>query len=63
MFKINDKVHYTSPHGSIKNGIIKSLNISETFAWVVYNCSDDWDNYQNYTGVSTNIKDLNLGWV
>lgn len=63
MFKENNKVHYTSPHGSKENGIIKSINESYTIAWVVYNCNKDWDNFKNYTGQATNIKDLTLGWI
>lgn len=57
------KVHYTSPHDSKENGIVKSLNDSKTIAWVVYNCNNDWDNYMNYTGAATNIKDLTIGWI
>lgn len=61
--KIGSKVHYTSPHGTKENGIVKSLNESKTAAFVVYNCAGDWDNYKNYTGHHTNINDLTFGWV
>jgi len=62
-FKIGDKVHYTAPHCK-KNGIIKSISDAPfECAFVVYNCADEWDNYQNYTGALTNIKDLTLGWI
>lgn len=61
--KPGDKVHYTSPHNTIENGIIKSLNDSQTIAWVVYKCNNDWNHYMNYTGQSTNIQDLNKGWI
>ena len=57
------KVHYTAPYGTTENGIIKDLNDSQTIAWVVYKCDDEWSNYQNYTGCATNIQDLSIGWV
>lgn len=60
--KEGDKVIYTAPYGEKENGIIKSFNDSKTFVWVVYDCNNDWDNYQNYTGQCTNILDLELGW-
>lgn len=61
--KFGTKVHYTSPHGTKENGIVKSLNDSKTTAWVVYHCNGEWDKFYNYTGAATNIKDLNYGWV
>ena len=57
------KVYYTSPHGTTENGIIKDLNESQTIAWVVYKCDNEWENYKNYTGAATNIQDLTKGWV
>lgn len=57
------KVHYTAPHGAKENGIVKSMNDSKTAAWVVYHCAGDWDNYKDYTGQHTNIKDITYGWV
>lgn len=61
--KIGYKVHYTSPHGSKENGIVKGMNDEGVLAWVVYHCNGDWDNYFNYTGASTHINDLTLGWI
>lgn len=61
--KAGMRVQYTSPHGTIENGIVKSVNESGTAAFVVYNCGNDWDNYQNYTGQHTNINDLSIGWL
>lgn len=60
---IGMKVHYTSPHNSKENGIIKEINESKTAAWVVYNCNEEWDRYFDYTGQYTNIQDLTPGWV
>jgi len=54
------KVHYCPKYGRTENGIIKSHNTHTAF--VVYKCNDDWDNYHNYTGVSTRIEDLRKGW-
>lgn len=49
-------VEYTAPHGAKEKGKIKSWN--ETFVFVVYKCADEWDKYQDYTGVATNPKNL-----
>lgn len=61
--KPGDKVHYTPSHGKKENGIVKSLTPDGEGAFVVYNCNKDWDNYQNYTGCSTNFRDLKPGWA
>jgi hypothetical protein len=39
-----------------KYGRIKSWN--DEWIFVVYKCDKDWDNFQNYTAVATNPKDL-----
>ena len=67
-FHPGDKVSYFPHQGcnklSIQKGIVKSLNEHDnTIAFVVYHCADDWDNYHAYTGASTKIKDLKLGWI
>lgn len=62
-FKEGDKVYYTAPHGKKENGIIKSLTPNGEGAFVVYNCNNDWKNYQDYTGCSTNFRDLTPGWI
>lgn len=55
------KVHYAPKHrADIENGIVK--DVTEAGVFVVYNCGDDWDNYENYTAALTNPKDLQLGW-
>lgn len=57
------KVHFTSPNGKKENGIIKSINEDGTAAFVVYNCDNDWNNYQNYTGAHTKIDNLTEDWI
>jgi len=75
---IGQKVHYQPDHYSKDewdNGIVKTIpDKFENFlkklrspypietVWVVYSCNHDWDNFQNYTGESTYLKDLHLGW-
>jgi len=61
--KVGTKVYYTSPYRKKENGIVKSFNEEKTAAFVVYHCAGEWDNYRNYTGQHTNIKDLRYGWV
>lgn len=48
-------VMYDSGHKSEK-GRIKSWN--DKYVFVVYHCGDDWDGWQNYTGVATRPEDL-----
>jgi len=60
---IGTKVHYTAPHGEKQNGVIKSHSDDLTTVFVVFNCANDWENYQDYTGQSTKILALNPGWV
>ena len=64
--RVGDRVHYQPSHygeDNWENGIIKEVrdNILKS-VWVVYNCGGNWDNYVNYTGAKTNLKDLKLGW-
>ena len=54
-----DKVTYI-PTGEI--GIVKFPSTEEGKVFVVYKCREDWENYKNYTGVSTPITSLKLGW-
>lgn len=64
--KVGDKVHYQPLHygiGKWENGIVKEIPEHTTEAVrVVYNCNDDWDNYQNYTSALTDLRNLNSGW-
>lgn len=54
---IGDKVTWKG----IENGMIKKIDQSKV--WVVFNCGDDWKNYQNYTAALCNIRDLTPGWL
>ena len=49
-------VLYTAPHGEIQKGRIKSWN--DIFVFVVYNCDNNWDKFQDYTGCATKPEDL-----
>lgn len=60
--KAGDRVHYTTHHGAIENGIVKSIGGMNT-VFVVYRCNDDWDHYAEYTGSRTPLEDLSLGWA
>ncbi len=60
-FKKGDRVFYNPKFGAKENGIVKS--VSETHAFVVYKCSGNWEDYQNYTGVNTSLAELKSGWV
>ena len=53
---IGRKVIYTDNIGQKEYGRIKSW--TENWVFVVYNCADDWDNYQNYTAAATDQNDL-----
>lgn len=48
-------VAYTGTY-PYERGRIKSWNMETVF--VVYNCNNDWDNFQNYTASGTSPKDL-----
>lgn len=60
---VGQKVRYL-PKGVMgwENGIIKEIREEDNAVFVVYNCNDDWDNYQNYTAARTNLSDLKDGW-
>jgi hypothetical protein len=57
--KDGEFVHYKKEKQ--KNGRIKS--VVGTWAFVVYLCSNDWANYENYTAIRTDLNDLGKGWV
>ena len=64
--KVGDKLHYAPKYilklnKKYENGIVKEL-IDDEYIRVVFHCNEDWDNYQNYTGVVTAIRDLYQGW-
>ena len=49
-------VEYSSYSGNIEKGRIKSWN--ETWIFVVYNCDNNWDRFQDYTAAATKPEDL-----
>lgn len=59
--KVGDKVHYNPKFGEKENGIVKEVR--EDLAFVVYKCNSEWSRYMHYTGQSTRLSDLKLGWV
>lgn len=66
MIEIGDKVHYIPFEGcddSIKeNGIVKSIQ-DENHCFVVFHWDKRPEEYQNFTGQKTKIKQLQLGWI
>lgn len=66
VFKIGEKVHYIRDNcknpAEYENGIVKEIQ-SRTNTRVVYNCGDDWDNFNNYTSALTSNRNLRKGWV
>jgi hypothetical protein len=59
---IGDKVTCTDGVGRKEFGIVKSFN-SHGEPFVVYHCSQDWDNYQNYAAALTDSNDLTKDWL
>ena len=59
-FKKGQKVTYVTEYEKEK-GIIKNIN-EKGNVFVVYNCNNNLDNYENYTAELTSIKNLELGW-
>lgn len=57
--KLGDKVIYGNRKG---RGIVKSVHPFTEAVWVVFNCGEDWENYQNYTAQLTFCSDLTKGW-
>lgn len=65
--KIGMRVCYSPDSNSLlntENGIVKSFPEDYNgYVFIVYNCNGDWDNYMNYTGQSTKISRLIIGWM
>jgi hypothetical protein len=59
-FSIGERVTYKTPHKT-EIGIVKSISDDEN-TFVVYNCGNDWKNYNDYTAARTSNKDLRHGW-
>jgi len=66
--KVGDKVHYQYKHdkdgNDYENGMVKyaSKAADAGYVWVVYKCNNDWDRFQEYTGIKTSVVDLKAGW-
>lgn len=60
MFEKGQKVTYKTKFYK-EHGIVKGMSGPE-HVFVVYNCNEEWDNYENYTGERTRNKDLIEGW-
>lgn len=64
--KVGDLVTYT-PGGIpelshlAERGKVKE--VLEDSAFVVYNCNNEWDKWQDYTGVLTSLNALTKGWT
>lgn len=57
------KVTYNPGYGKHEKGIVKSLPDDQpSYAFVVYNCGGNWEDYENYTAARTPISGLTLGW-
>jgi len=52
-------VTYTTNHGTIERGRIKSWN--NTYIFVVYNCDGEWKSFKDYTVSGTDPQDLTWG--
>lgn len=70
LLNVGDKVSYVehidgtivgtiSQHGKIKSYYNKDINK----IYVVFDCADNWDKYQDYTAQLTDIKQLKIGWL
>lgn len=64
--KVGDKVCYQPSHyaeNKWENGIVKEIpEFTYESVRVVYNCNNDWENYKDYTGALTNLRDLTKDW-
>ena len=54
--KVGQWVEYTAPHGDKEQGRIKSWN--DKWVFVVYNCAEEWERFEQYTAAATNRDDL-----
>lgn len=59
--KFGDKVHYCPDYGPMENGKVKSVP-GDGYAFVVYNCAGNWDQFEDYTAARTKLSDLKKGW-
>ncbi len=68
MFQHGDKVTYAPDHLADKplsweHGIVKGPTPHGDGLIVVYNCAGNWENYEDYSGMATNMRDLIPGWA
>ena len=61
-FKAGNKVRFDPEYNykHYENGIVKK--VTENGVFVVYNCDNNWDKYQDYTAALTRPQDLKMGW-
>lgn len=58
-----DKVTYTNQYGTQAIGIVKSDDSPmDGFISVVFNCSNDWDNFDDCNGILVETDALHPGW-
>ena len=60
ILKEGTMVTYKTEYAEEK-GRVKSIP-NEEFAFVVYSCDGNWNDYKDYTAERTRISDLELGW-
>jgi len=56
--EVGEYVHYMKKDFEPQKGRVKSKSVNFYDVFIVYDCIDDWDNYEDYTGCLTDIKDL-----
>lgn len=56
------KVSYINANGTVDKGIVKAIDHKNDTCFVVYNCNEDWENYEHYTGVNTRVDYIKVGW-
>lgn len=66
MLEKGDKVCYIpykdAPQHKWQNGIVKYRQVSLSHVFVVYNCANDWENFENYTAARTDVSSIIEGW-
>lgn len=55
-FRYSDRVQV----GRVLRG---NSTTGDNIVWVVFNCSNDWDQFYDYTAARVRIQDLSLGWA
>ena len=60
MFRPGQKVTYVE-NGKREHGIVKRS--TGKYSYVVYQCAGNWERYNEYTAVRTQIHTLVPGWI